>query len=381
MQTVFLAFGLTGDLMRQKGIPALFALYTKGELPSPFSVVGFSRKPWSKDDVEAHVKEVLQASGELPEKIEAFSKLFSVVQGDADTPESFDTLKERVGSPEQLVIYLCISPEFYAPTIEKLGEKGFLANGARILIEKPFGKSGEDAASLEALLSKYAKEEQVYRIDHYLAKVGALELAILNKADIEGIGVYLLESIGVEARGAAYDAVGALRDVGQNHLLEMLAIASGAKNRADALRTLPIMTQAEVAENTVRGQYVGYTQIDGVKPHSQIETYFKIKTSIASARGTHIAVIIEGGKMLGSTKKEVSLTYTGGSTRSISLASRGNEYEKLFADAFSGNQELFVSMGEVEALWKFIDPIVTEWEKGKVLLTSYEPGSGSIRGK
>jgi len=381
MQTVFLAFGLTGDLMRLKGIPALFALYVRGELPSPCSVIGFSRKPWSKDDVEAHVGNVLATSGAQPEQIEAFSKLFSVVQGDADTPESFDILRAQVGSPEQLVIYLCISPEFYAPVIQKLGEKGFLTGGARILIEKPFGKSGEDAKSLETLLGQYAKEEQIYRIDHYLAKMGAFELAILNKADIEGIGVYLLESIGVEARGAVYDAVGALRDVGQNHLLEMLSIASGAKNRASALLTLPTMTEEELAKDTVRGQYTGYTKIDGVSADSKTETYFKIKTSITSARGTRISVVLEAGKMLATSKKEVTLTYSGGSTRSISLASRGSEYERLFADAFAGNQELFVSSGEVEALWKFIDPIISTWDKGDIPLVPYEPGTDTVRSK
>lgn len=379
--TVFLAFGITGDLMKNKGLPALFALFAAGTLPANFRLVGVSRKSWSQEEMRSYIAGVILASGAQEDQAALFAERSSFVQGEADTPETFAKLAVEVGSPERLLIYLSVSPDFYAPIISGLGANVLLAPATRLLIEKPFGKDGADAEALEKLLEQYVSEEQIFRIDHYLAKTGAFELAVLNKRDITDIAIYLLEAIGVEDRGSVYDAVGALRDVGQNHMLEMLALAAGgASGRADVLASLPSMSDADIAADAARGQYKGYLSIQGVAKGSKTETYFRIRTAFKSPAGTKVYSTLEAGKRLGMAKKEVVLTYSGGSSRSISLSSGGNEYERLFSDALDGKRELFVSFAEVRSLWKFIDPIKAAWSKAGAP-APYEPGTDTIRSK
>jgi glucose-6-phosphate 1-dehydrogenase len=362
MPATLLAFGLTSDLMKKKGIPALFALFLRGKLPSQFSVVGLSRKNWSQDEVQQYIFEMLKDI-EVPEgQKKLFSEKFSLVQGEADNPESFLKLKAATEDAE-------------------LATHDFLDAWARVLIEKPFGTSGQDALALDALLARSLKEEQIFRIDHYLAKTGAFELALLAEDNLIGVAVYLLETEGVEDRGALYESVGALHDVGQNHMLEMLALAAGTvASRAEVLATLPILSPDLIKADTVRGQYEGYRSIEGVAPDSTTETYFKIKTAITTASGSRIFALLEAGKRMGTSRKEVVLTYANGSSRSISLESKSNEYEALFAGALMDKRDLFVSQAEVGALWRFIDPIKKEWGQGSSPLILYAPGTDSIVG-
>jgi glucose-6-phosphate 1-dehydrogenase len=381
MPATLLAFGLTSDLMKKKGIPALFALFLRGKLPSQFSVVGLSRKNWSQDEVQQYIFEMLKDI-EVPEgQKKLFSEKFSLVQGEADNPESFLKLKAATEDAERLYLYLCVSPDLYATIINALATHDFLDAGARVLIEKPFGTSGQDALALDALLARSLKEEQIFRIDHYLAKTGAFELALLAEDNLIGVAVYLLETEGVEDRGALYESVGALHDVGQNHMLEMLALAAGTvASRAEVLATLPILSPDLIKADTVRGQYEGYRSIEGVAPDSTTETYFKIKTAITTASGSRIFALLEAGKRMGTSRKEVVLTYANGSSRSISLESKSNEYEALFAGALMDKRDLFVSQAEVGALWRFIDPIKKEWGQGSSPLILYAPGTDSIVG-
>lgn len=377
MQTVFLAFGFTGNLMKTKGIPALYALYRDGLLPQDFEIVGLSRKIWNNDELYVYIEGILKDHGGTPEQISYFARHCSLVHGEVGAKESYAKIRTAIGTPENLFAYLCISPDRYAVVIEGLGEGGFLGDNTRLLIEKPFGKNGKDADALTAQIHRYLPEERIFRIDHYLAKEGADELVAMSKRDIVGVAVSLLETAGVEERGTLYDVVGALRDVGQNHILEMLALAVGGP-RTETLTSLPPIKSEDVRISVFRGQYAGYTAIDGVSEASTTETYFKIKTSVISAAGNQVEVVLEAGKRMAIAKKDVALTYTGGSSRRVSLESKRNEYEAIFKAVLAGTHDLFVSHEEMQALWRYIDPIMAAWEEGLAPLITYQPGTNPI---
>lgn len=364
MQTCFLVFGLTGDLMKKKGIPALFALWKQKKLPEGFRVVGLSRKEWDKEKIKAHIEGAI--GGEMPEE---FANLFSIFTGEGENSADLHRLKEEFAiTSENLFIYLCVSPELYAPLITNLAAAQLLQN-ATVLIEKPFGSDLASAQELQKLLLQSIKEEQIYRIDHFLAKEAMQNLSALQDAGISSIEVYLNEELGVEKRGAMYDPVGAFRDVGQNHLLEAAAAVLG--KRTEALSRLHILTPEEIASKTTRSQHEGYKAFEGVDPASQTETYFKVESWFEHA-GKKVPVTLESGKRM-PTRREVVVAIADGSKKVIPFESGTNEYETLFAEAFAGDRHRFVSIEEVEALWRFTDPIENEWRRNAVPLASYKP--------
>ncbi|MBI1888970.1 MAG: hypothetical protein HYS15_03540 [Candidatus Spechtbacteria bacterium] len=309
--TIMVVFGITGDLAAKKIIPSLWFLFQQGRLPDRFSLFGFSRSPLSDDEFQKLIREAVKnhGGGEMDEdEFLSFSSLFAYRAGTFENKGSFVTLagaiawKERSwGVCANKLFYLAAPPPSYKPIFENLaavklnlpcgGDLGW----SRVLIEKPFGTGLASAKELQSLLSAYFKEEQMYRIDHYLFKEivqGIENFRFSNNlfenawdnTMIERIDIRLLESIGVEGRGAFYDSVGALRDVGQNHILAMLsAIAmeypsnrdmdSIRRNRAHILEALGPWTQDTIRQNTYRAQYRGYQGIDGVHPFSETETY------------------------------------------------------------------------------------------------------------
>jgi glucose-6-phosphate 1-dehydrogenase len=372
MPHTMVVFGITGDLMRLKGLPALFALWKREELPPEFRIVGLSRKKWSDEEFRAYVVDVLEKNGEPKEEANSFAKIISMVEGEAGVPHGYDALKVAVGSERNLLLYLCVSPDFFTPIIAELGADGFLSE-ARILIEKPFGVDLTSAHTLQELLLRYTKEERIYRIDHFLAKEAMHALSTCNLESVASIEVYLNESLGVEKRGALYDPVGALRDVGQNHLLEAAAAVLG--DRAAALERLHDLTAKEIKSHTKRGQHEGYKEIVGVAPHSQTETYFRIETWF-NVGNRKIPLVLESGKRLPS-RREVVVTLIDGE-KVIPFESGPNEYEILFKEALMGDRSRFVSMREVEALWRFTDPIEKEWRANAVPLLSYKPDTNEI---
>ncbi|MES2007130.1 MAG: hypothetical protein V4436_03405 [Patescibacteria group bacterium] len=364
MQT-FLVFGLTGDLMKKKGIPALFALWEEKKLPEDFRIIGLSRKTWNTKTIKQHID--TSVGSEVPQ---TFADLFSIFTGEGENLNDILKLKKEFSiDASNLFTYLCISPELYAGVIKNLGEAELLQqDSTTILIEKPFGRDLESAKSLQSLLLQYVHEEQIYRIDHFLAKEAVLNLSNLESEEILSIEVYLNEALGVEKRGAMYDPVGAFRDVAQNHLLESAAAALGA--RTTALTELHILSPEEIKTNTERSQYEGYQSIDGVALGSQTETHFKVESYIERA-GKKIPLILESGKRM-PWRREVVVTTTSGKVV-IPFESGTNEYETLFAEAFANDRHRFVSMQEVEALWRFTDPIENEWRQNSVPLASYKP--------
>lgn len=358
-----LVFGITGDLMRLKGIPALFALWEKKKLPEDFRILGLSRKIWKREALTQHIEAAVGRA--VPPE---FSDLFSVYTGEGEDPATIINLKNEFNlSPENLLIYLSVSPALYTTVLGNLAEADILA-GPRILIEKPFGFDLRSAQDLEQLLLKHTDEEHIYRVDHFLAKEAMKDLSALPREDVVSIEVYLNESFGVEKRGAMYDPVGAFRDVGQNHLLEAAAAVLG--DRAAALENLHILSPEEIKTETSRGQYEGYLSIDGVAPRSQTETYFKVMSYFMHG-GKKIPLTLESGKRMHG-RREVVVTLAGGEKKVIPFESGTNEYEKLFAEVLAGKRELFVSMREVEALWRFTDPLEESWKGGEPTLASYQ---------
>jgi glucose-6-phosphate 1-dehydrogenase len=368
MRTTFLIFGLTGDLMKKKGIPALFALWEQKKLPEDFGIMGISRKIWTKELIQAHVKEAV-GSTKSQDSVKTFSELIEIIQGESDLGQYYFDIRDKI-KDSKLFIYICISPELYTKTIGNLYDAEILDKAHGLLIEKPFGISGEDAEHLQKVIAaRNFPEEKIYRIDHFLAKEAMSELSSFAPDEVTAIEVYLNEAFGVESRGAMYDPVGALRDVGQNHLLESAATVLG--DRITALNALHILTKEEIKTHTLRAQYEGYGEIPGVKAGSDTETYFRIE-SWFEMPGKKIPLILESGKLV-PNRREVVVTLLNGE-KVVPFEAGINEYEVLLSNAFAGDRSRFVSMQEVEALWRFTDPIEKEWHAKAVPLLSYKSG-------
>ena len=432
MPTVMVAFGVTGDLMRIKVIPALFALHVHGDLPEKFCLVGFSRRDWGDADFREYVREIITWRSDrhtqrvavgpphaaAEKDIASFLNLLKFQSGDFSDKESYAALKRMIdgvdaswGVCTNKIFYFAVAPNFYEPIIADLASSG-LSEGcspeegwSRVIVEKPFGHDGESAAQLESLLARDFKEEQIYRIDHYLGKAvlqdvfdfrfddGSLEAA-WDAKHIESITIRALETLGAEKRGAFYDSVGALRDVGQNHSLATLSLLTmdrPSERTADAIReergaaleALEIIPYDAMASETFRAQYDGFREIRGVAPDSNTETYFKICASLRSARWHGVPIIIEAGKRLAVPEKEVVVRFKDGSLKRFDFNTAvqyTEEYERLLLDAIRGDQTRFVSRREIEAAWRFVDPIERAWRAGAKLvpLHRYAPGTSDI---
>ncbi|MBI5232502.1 MAG: glucose-6-phosphate dehydrogenase, partial [Coriobacteriales bacterium] len=457
-------FGTTGDLMARKVVPSLLHLWQRGRLPERFRVIGFGRREWDDARLREHIGGILDAC--CSERLtsadrESFLDLFCYQFGHFDDPESYESVASHVQGHDDLwdecsskLFYLAVPPEHYATILGNLAESGLTkgcsdAEGwTRVLLEKPFGDDEQSSRELDHLLEKLFKEEQVYRIDHYLAKEmlqGVMNFRFQNnllepawnRDAIERIEINLLESIGVEKRGAFYDRVGALRDVGQNHLLQMLALVTmdqpaspGADDirqaRARAIEALRPPSVLEVAAESFRAQHDGYRAIEGVAADSDTETYFMLRTQLTGPRWTGVPVTMQSGKRMGEPLKNITVTFRqppecmcdpgqevenrirfelepadairidfwtkkpgfdeGIEERSLDFflyepqakQQYVEEYATLLHDAIRGDQTLFVSSREVEAGWRFTDPWVEGWRSGLVGLERYEPDTATV---
>ncbi len=458
---IFTIFGITGDLAAKKIIPALWHLNREGRLPSRLSVIGFARRTLSDQDFRSLVRTAVEktSSAPGPHEFEAFFKMFTYRAGTFETREGFTSLVAHIEEMESVwgicankLFYLAVPAAAFESIFERLAENGLnhpCAPGMgwdRVLIEKPFGHDAASARELDHTLGKYFSEDQVYRIDHYFFKeiVQGIENfrfsnnlfeTTWDRTSIERIDIRLHESIGAEGRGAFYESVGALRDVGQNHVLAMLAaitaeypasmdVASVRKNRTDILSTLAPWTDDMLKRQTYRAQYEGYRSIEGVQADSEVETFFALQTELTHPRWAGIPIYLEAGKRLGESRKEIVLTlkhpdvcllcdagHHGPNriafrlepndeiiidfwtrkpgleheleerTMSFFLYEKKNkvqyveEYAKVLHAAIAGEQSFFSSAEEVQALWKFVDPIVDGWHRGLTALSTYAPGT------
>ncbi len=463
--TIFVAFGATGDLMRRKVLPALFYAYKHNELPQMFRVIGFSRREWSDLEFRVYVREVLEEhAGEkiAEDKIGPFLSVFEFQRGTFEDKESYMQLKKTFdqrdaewGVCSNKLFYLSVAPDFYETILQELAHSGLTGVCApgegwtHVIVEKPFGVDLNTAKQIDELLGKLFEEDQIYRIDHYLAKEmlqniltfrfsnNLFEMAWGNKL-IESIHIRVLEKIGVEKRGSFYDGVGALRDVGQNHLLQMLALVTMEhpesfdasaiqRKRTKILESLNVLTDEEIQKSTVRAQYAGFREIAGVTPDSETETYFKVQASLSAPEWKGVSIVMESGKRLGEPLKEIVVTFkhpmpclcpqngphhknevifrmepreeiliefwskSAGFTfaterREFHYMLREQsthvpyveEYAKLLLDCIRGDQTLFIGTEEIRAMWRFTDPILDAWKRNVTVLQTYKPGTKEI---
>jgi len=466
--TIFVVLGATGDLMTKKIVPALFNLHLKKSLPRDFRLVGVSRRDWSDDDLKQHVETIIgvKVADSPRESVESFLKLVTYHKLEFGQHDDYRALKDELqkidderGMCSNKLFYLSVPPQFYGDILDHMQKSGLSEECAtnegwtRVVIEKPFGNDEKTAKALDAKLAHIFKENQIYRIDHYLAKEtfqNILAFRFANglfehswgKETIEKVYVRELENVGVEDRGPFYDPLGALRDVGQNHMLQMAAlVAMGQpkdfsadevrKSRAAILKKLQPLTEKEAKRRTFRAQYEGYHSIKGVRSDSETETYFRVRFNIDHPRWKGVDFVMEAGKRLinPDEKKEITeievvfrhpepclcptnehfrdkvvfrqdpkegitiyfwskkpgfkmeleeRTFEFDLRPAVAGGQYTEEYQKLLLDAIVGDQTLFISSEEIDAMWRFIDPIERAWAKGVVPLRRYHPDSPAI---
>ena len=427
----FVFFGATGDLAYKKIFPALQAMIRRGNLNVP--IIGVAKQGWKVDQLRERIRASLNEHGGGVDEA-AFAKLTSLlgyVDGDYNDVETFRELSRVLGNAKHPVHYLAIPPSLFPVVVKHLAATG-AAKDARVVIEKPFGRDLASAKRLNETLYEAFAEQAIFRIDHYLGKEAVQNLVVFrfantflepiwNRNYIESIQITMAESFGVQGRGGFYEEAGAIRDVVQNHLLQVvgfLAMEPPATTYNESIRDELVKVFRQVTPidpvHLVRGQFNGYRNEPGVKPDSNVETFAAMRLDIDSWRWADVPFFIRAGKCLPVTETEVMVDFKRppitklahgndnyvrlrltpdlriamgvrvkkageamvGEPTELSLLEqpKGDEvgaYERLLGDAMLGDPALFARQDAVEAAWAIVEPALGL----STPVQAYEPGT------
>lgn len=428
----FVFFGATGDLAYKKIFPALQALIRHGELDMP--VIGIARAGWSLDKLRQRARDSVQKNdGVDAAALAKLSAQLRYVEGDYNDSATYDRLRQTLSGAARPLHYLAIPPSMFGTVVQGLAKAG-CAKDARVIVEKPFGRDLASAQALNRTLHAVFPESSVFRIDHYLGKEAVQNLLyfrfanaflepIWNRNYIDSVQVTMAERFGVQGRGSFYEEVGAVRDVVQNHLLQVVALlamdAPVGRDpecmRTEKLRLFRAMMPLS-PKRVVRGQFRGYRGEEGVAHDSQVETFAALRLHIDTWRWAGVPFYVRAGKRLATTATEVMVDLkrpplaifdqiappqsnyfrfrlspevvisagarvkragdemVGEAVELVACRSPASEdlpYERLLGDAIRGDPSLFTSDDSVEAAWRVIDPILGN----AAPLAEYEPGT------
>ncbi len=348
-------FGISGDLAHKKLIPALTSLKQKKGLPDDTRIIGFSRK--------------------APERIDGVPFPYVAISGQYDNPGDFLKLKDSLRKDKKHLFYLALPASVMGTVLVSIHGAELIgsddpAGHSLILIEKPFGLGFSDAESLTRLCCDFFREDQCLKIDHYAGKKELRQMEDIDFSLISKISFNIFEKATVDGRGGFYDETGALRDVGQNHILFMLS--SFFKGLGARDEVYDHLTKGDDMKKYFFGQYEGFKDVEGVRKDSKTETFFSVPAKLDKPETSHIEIILQGGKALAETKASISYSMLSGEEKEIILASGTEAYENVFSDAIQGKRSSFLSDKEVLSTWRFIEEV--EKVKENTPLVVYKVG-------
>lgn len=392
-EATIVIMGATGDLAVKKLFPALERLTARGQLAKTSTVIAAGRRPWSTSEFRAFLTEANTCTP-------AFIRRIAYAEVSFKDPKGYSALAREIRQSSETLFYLAVGPDLFSDITRGLAENGLFKGPIKVLFEKPFGTSLQTARSLAKTIERDLRAEQIYLVDHYLGKpalqaiMRSHELSadlryLLSNRTVQSVHVDLLEQNGTSGR-ASYDAIGALRDVGQNHVLAMLAVlfaeypqgsSTGAWHDARALVIESLALPRRGTSSVRRGQYSGYANERGVRKRSETETAFLVNASFQKGELSGIPVTLRSGKMTGTAYAGMTIAFRtieplpseltievqpharaifrwGDRIETIDLAQPVDAYENVLLDALAGRRRHFLGMQEVLAAWRYTDRLM-----------------------